>query len=159
MDHPSYHTSVWAVYIMLVAVHTHVAGASRVDHPSYHTSVWAVYIMLVAVHTHVAGASRVEPPLLCPRSNHLYSSPQSIPQFIERNGAVVTLPSDHRLPLAHYLLHQQDLTYLKRSVCSLSFSHYPLGWVHNNYVTLPCRCIVNPALLTLCVYIVITVYK
>jgi translation initiation factor 2-alpha kinase 4 len=64
------------------------------------------------------GASRVEPPLLCPRSNHLYSSPQSIPQFIERNGAVVTLPSDHRLPLAHYLLHQQDLTYLKRYTIS-----------------------------------------
>ena len=56
----------------------------------------------------------MQPPLLCPRSIHLYPSPHAGPQFIERNGAVVALPSDHRLPLAHYLLHQPELNHLKR---------------------------------------------
>ena len=63
------------------------------------------------------GALLLQPPLLCPRSSHLSSGLHSTPpQFIERSGGVVTLPSDHRLPLAHYLLHQQDIHYLKRYI-------------------------------------------
>ena len=78
----------------------------------YSCGVWCSLCLLT-------GASLLQPPLLCPRSSHLYSGPHSIPpQFIERNGAVVTLPSDHRLPLAHYLLHQQDVNYLKRYIQS-----------------------------------------
>lgn len=70
--------------------------------------------MSVYMYCFCLGASLLDLPLLCPRLSHLYSGPHSMPQLIERTGAVVTLPSDHRLPLAHYLLHQQDLTYLKR---------------------------------------------
>ena len=84
-----------------------------------------MYICMYIVHVRVCytctctympvstGASLLQPPLLCPHSRSLHSSPGSVPQLIERSGAIVTLPSDHRLPLAYYLT-QQDVNYLKR---------------------------------------------